>query len=109
MDHQNLFRPWINLLAGLWAFISGFWGIVLQPVNFFVIGAVIAIFGFWTYRWEWQGYVNGIIGLWLVISAFFSPLTAQTNLALCGVVVVLLAIWRMIYIYIHRHRPTATS
>jgi hypothetical protein len=109
MNHQNTFRPLFNLLAGYWAFISGFWGIMIQPINFFVIGIVIAIFGFWTYQREWQGYVNGIIGLWLIISSSVPALADSVNLALSGVVVVVLAIWRMVHIYIHWHWPTATG
>jgi len=107
MDNQNTIRPWINLLAGAWAFISGFWGTAMHPVNFFVIGIVIAVFGFWTYQREWQGYVNGIIGLWLILSAFVPPLMAQVNLAISGIIVMILAIWRMVNI--HGHHPTPTG
>jgi hypothetical protein len=109
MNSQNTLRPLLNFLAGDWAFICGFWGILMQPINFFVIGAAIAIFGFWTYQREWEGYANGIIGLWLIISCFFPALTGQVNLTLSGIVVIVLAIWRMVHIHIHWHWPTATG
>jgi hypothetical protein len=70
---------------------------------------VIAIFGFWTYQREWQGYVNGIIGLWLILSSFVPALTDQVNLTLSGIVVVALAIWRMVHIYSQWHWPTAVK
>ena len=98
----------LNLLAGDLTFICGFFGI-MPPIYFFLIGVVIAIFGFWTYQREWQGYVNGIIGLWLILSSFVPALTDQVNLTLSGIVVVALAIWRMVHIYIHWHWPTATG
>jgi hypothetical protein len=109
MNNQNKFRPLFNILAGGWAFICGFWGILIQPINFFVIGVVIAIFGLWTYQREWQGYANGVIGLWLIISCFVPALTNSVNLALSGIVVVILAIWRMVHIYIHLHRQSAAG
>jgi hypothetical protein len=103
------FRPWINILAGIWAFITGFWIYVLQPVNLFVIGVVIAVFGFWTYEKEWQGIVNGLIGLWLVLSAFIPNLVTPVNLWISGVIVAGLAIWRLISISFHHpelpHHP----
>lgn len=98
-------RPWINLLAGAWAFISGFWYFALQPANYFFIGVVIAIFGFWTYRREWQGIVNGLIGLWLIFSAFVPGLMVSGNIWICGIIVMALATWRMISVQ-GRHPAT---
>ncbi|MFO7963024.1 MAG: hypothetical protein R6U50_03800 [Desulfobacterales bacterium] len=98
-------RPWINVLAGAWAFFSAFWYYMLQPINFFILGVIIAIFGFWTYRKEWQGIVNGIIGLWLILSAFVPSLIAQWNLLISGLVVIALAVWRMFRT--RRPRPVA--
>jgi len=100
------FRPYINILAGLWAFITGFWAGVLLPVNLVILGVVIAVFGFWTYEQEWQGIVNGLIGLWLVLSAFIPVLITPVNLWISGVLVAALAVWRLISIsYHHPHLP----
>ncbi len=98
-------RPWINLLAGAWAFISSFLIYASQPLNFLLIGVVITIFGFWTYHREWQGYVNGIIGLWLILSAFFPSLSVSSNLMISGIVVMAIAIWRIYSL--RTHRPIA--
>lgn len=95
------FRPWINILAGLWAVITGSWLYVLQPVNLVIVGMVIAAFGFWTYEQEWQGMVNGVIGLWLILSAFFPALIVPVNLWVSGLVVIGFAVWRLTSISSH--------
>ena len=89
-----MIRPWINVLAGIWAIFSGFWPAAVNSANFFITGLVIAIIGFWTYNREWQGFVNGIIGIWLIFSAFFYSLVTPGNSIFCGIVVVTLATWR---------------
>jgi hypothetical protein len=100
------FRPWINILAGVWAFITGYWVYMLQPLNIVILGAVITVFGFWTYEKEWQGVVNGLIGLWLILSAFFPVLMVPVNLWVSGIVVVVLAVWRLISVSSHHpHLP----
>ena len=100
------YRPWVNILAGLWAVISGYWAYMLNPVNFVVLGVVIAVFGFWTYEQEWQGIINGIIGLWLVLSAFIPAAITLVNLWISGIVVIGLAVWRLVSVSSHHpHLP----
>ncbi|MEJ2649516.1 MAG: hypothetical protein P8016_14040 [Sedimentisphaerales bacterium] len=101
------FRPWFNILAGIWAFITGYWVLVQVPINLFILGVVIAIFGFWTYEYEWQGIINGLIGLWLIVSAFIPTLIVPINLWITGIVVAILAIWRLISVSTvhHPHLP----
>ncbi len=89
-----MWQAWINIIVGAWAFISSFVQNANVAVNFFIVGIIIAIFGFWTPRKKWQGYVNGLLGLWLILSGFFLPLQVATNLWLTGLVVVILAAWR---------------
>jgi len=101
------YRPWINILAGLWAIISGEWAFLLHPVNFFVLGVGIAVFGFWTYEQEWQGFINGAIGLWLVIAAFVPAAIAPASLWISGIAVICLASWRLVSVVSHQqpHLP----
>ncbi len=100
------FRPYVNILTGLWAFITGFSVSMLHPLNIVVLGVVIAVFGFWTYEKEWQGIVNGLIGLWLVLSVFSPALMVPVNLWISGSIVVVLAIWRLISVSSHHpHLP----
>jgi len=91
-----MLRPSINILAGAWAVLSSLW--TAHPFNFFIVGLIIAFFGFWTYRKEWQGLANGMIGVWLILSAFVPELTTQNNLFISGLMVVVLATWRLLII-----------
>ncbi len=89
-----MWQAWINIIVGAWVFLSSFVHNANVAVNFFIVGIIIAIFGFWTPRKKWQGYINGFIGLWLILSGFFLALQASTNLWITGLIVVILASWR---------------
>ncbi len=100
-----MWQAWINVIAGVWAFISGLSVQLTTATNFFIIGAVMAVFGFWTPRQKWQGYVNGILGVWLIISSFVPSLRVQSNLLIAGAVVAILAVWRAIETGQRRQAP----
>jgi hypothetical protein len=100
-----MWQAWVNVAAGIWAFISGFSYVLTNPTNFLITGAVIAIFGFWTPRRRWQGIVNGVIGLWLIISAFIPALVVSQNLLISGLVVAVLAGWRIAETRMRPHPP----
>ena len=89
-----MWQAWVNLIAGVWAIISGASPELTVPVNFWITGAVMAVFGFWTPRRKWQGIVDGFLGLWLIISGFVPSLTTQSNLFIVGIAVAVLAAWR---------------
>jgi hypothetical protein len=91
-----MWQAWINAIAGIWVFLSGFLNAAITPWNFFIMGLIIAVFGFWTYRGQWQGYVNGILGLWLILSSFVSALINPVNLWITGIIVTAMAVWRII-------------
>ena len=100
------FRPWINIVAGLWAFITGYLVHALVPANLVILGIVIAVCGFWTYEREWQGFVNGVIGIWLILSAFAPALMVPVNLWISGIAVIGLAVWRLVSVSSHHpHLP----
>jgi hypothetical protein len=90
----NMWQSWINIAAGIWAIISGLVTTLVAPLNFFITGLVIAVFGFWTPDRKWQGIVNGILGLWFILSAFVPSLVTPANMLIVGVVVLVLASWR---------------
>jgi hypothetical protein len=85
---------WVNVIAGIWIFLSGFWN--LSPWNFFIFGIVVATIGFWNQRGQWQGIVNGILGLWLVLSSFILTLRTPGNLWVAGLIITVLAVWRLV-------------
>jgi hypothetical protein len=100
-----MWQAWINVIAGVWAFISGLSIQLTTATNMFIIGAVMAIFGLWTPRQKWQGVVNGLLGVWLVISSFIPALRVQPNLLIIGAAVAILATWRAIETGQHRGEP----
>ena len=83
------------MLAGTWIFISGFVSSTVVPVNYIIMGVIVAIFGFWNPRKEWQGILNGILGLWLIISGFVPQLVTPANLWVIGIAVGVLASSRL--------------
>jgi hypothetical protein len=85
---------WINVIAGIWILLSGFWN--LNPWNFLIMGIVVATIGFWNQRGQWQGIVNGLLGLWLVLSSFILTLRTPANLWVTGLIIAVLAIWRLV-------------
>ena len=89
-----MWQAWINIIAGGLIFISAFWQAANEPVNYLILGLIIAITGFMNSAKQWQGVVNGIIGLWLILSGFFPALQSPANLVITGLIVMSLAIWR---------------
>ena len=74
-----MYRPWVNLLAGAWALLSGLFFYAVQPINFF------------------------IIGLWLIFSAFIPMLLTPANLIISGRIIMAVAGWRIATL--RRHHP----
>ncbi len=101
-----MWQAWVNVIAGIWALLSSFTYALTTPTNFFITGAVIAVFGFWAPRGKWQGVVNGILGVWLIISSFVPELVAQANLLVVGLAVAILAAWRAAGGPARQHHPT---
>lgn len=105
-----MWQAWINILASIWAIISGF-AFIINPTNFFITGAVIAVFGFWSPNHKWQGTVDGILGLWLILSSFIPALWSPINIGAVGFVVLVLAAWRAFETRVgqraevHAHQP----
>ncbi len=87
-----MWQGWINVVLGIWMIVSGLVPSLQTPVNLIIVGLLIAIMGFWTYK-TWQGIVNGILGLWLFVSGAIIHLLAPVNFIIVGLVVALLALW----------------
>ncbi len=88
-----MWQAWVNFILGLWLIVSGIVPSLNTNINFIIVGILIAILGFWTFK-QWQGIVNGILGLWILISAFITGLMINWNLIIVGIVVAILAIWQ---------------
>ena len=88
-----MWQAWVNFILGLWLLISGFIPGLNVNINYIIVGILIAILGFWTYK-QWQGIVNGILGLWILVSGFIAALMVNWNLIIVGIVVAILGIWQ---------------
>ncbi len=87
-----MWQAWVNVVLGIWMLISGFVPSLQTSINLIIVGLIIAIMGFTTYK-TWQGIVNGILGLWLFVSGAIINLMAPANLIIVGLVVALIALW----------------
>ncbi len=87
-----MFQSWINGILGLWMILTGFISGVQTSVNFIVVGAVIAILGFWGAR-KWQNDVSAVLGLWFVLSGIITSLISPVNSIIVGIIVAALSFW----------------
>jgi len=104
MKTKQRWQDWINLIAGVWLFISP-WLFGFSHMGFswdaFVMGAVVIIFSVWALsdKRQWEEWVNLIIGIWVFFSPWilgFSGMSAALwNMLIVGAVVVILSIWAL--------------
>jgi len=88
-----MWQAWINFILGLWIILSGIIVSLGVSANYIVVGIVVALLGFWTYK-QWHGVVIGILGLWLILSGIVTSLIAPVNLIISGIVIAILGIWQ---------------
>lgn len=90
----------INLLAGLWLVISGYF----MAMGFFsttvIIGVLVAFFGLIELSnaesTKWVSWVNGILGAWLLVSPMvISGLATRVtwNNVILGLIILGVAVW----------------
>ena len=91
----GMWPRWLNLLAGVWLFISAFvWPhTAAAQANTWIVGALIAIASIWAMFAPSVRIVNTILAIWLFFSTLFiyhtSVGTVWNNLILAVVVFVL--------------------
>lgn len=92
-----MWQAWLDLAVGIWLIICGFVPALQTPASMIVAGIVAFVFGFWgaARANSWQGTVNGIIGIWLFLSAVAFGLVVPWNFFISGIVVGILAIWNI--------------
>lgn len=85
----------MNLAVGVWLIICGFILGMQTPSSLTVAGVVAFIFGFWGAAGvnSWQGSINGIIGIWLFLSGIEFALAVQWNFFISGIFIIVLALW----------------
>ena len=87
-----MWTGWVNLILGIWALISGFVVSLQGPVNYIIVGIVLAILSFVTAAKKWQGIISGILGLWLIVSGFVAGLQGGANLIIVGILIIIFGI-----------------
>ncbi|MCD6506699.1 SPW repeat protein [Candidatus Poribacteria bacterium] len=91
---------WINVVLGLWMFISGFIsGIVHNRtgalINDLAVGVLVAVFGILTAVRRWPQWINVAIGIWLIVAALAIPSasTAAWNNLVFGILILIFGSW----------------
>ncbi len=87
-----MWTGWVNLILGIWTLISGFVVGLQGPVNYIIVGVILAILNFATAAKKWQGIISGILGLWLIISGIATGLQSGANLIIVGILIIIFGI-----------------
>jgi hypothetical protein len=98
-------QDWLNLLLGIWLFISawviGFAGTdVGGSWNAWILGVAIVVFSAIAVSMPqaWEEVINILLGIWMVISSWVIGVTGravETNAVIVGLLVILFAAWAM--------------
>jgi hypothetical protein len=102
---QKRWQDWLNLLIGIWLFISpwvmGFAGSGTgADWNAWIIGVAIVVFSAIAVSLPqaWEEVINILLGIWMVISSWVIGVTSravETNFVIVGLLVILFAAWAM--------------
>ena len=98
-------QDWLNLLIGIWLFISpwviGFAGADSGASwNAWILGVAIVVFSAIAVSipQAWEEVINILLGIWMVISSWaigIASRAAETNAVIVGLLVILFAAWAM--------------
>ena len=98
-------QDWLNLLIGIWLFISpwvlGFVGSNAgADWNAWILGAAIVVFSAIAVSLPqaWEEVINILLGIWMVISSWVLGITsraAESNAVIVGLLLILFAAWAM--------------
>lgn len=104
MEPKQRWQDWVNLILGVWLFITPFvFGMI--PVagaaawNGYIFGGIVAVLSVWALAQPraWEEWVNLVIGIWLILSPFILTFTNQTaamwNHLIVGIIVGVDALW----------------
>lgn len=112
-------QDWVNLLLGIWLFISP-WvvGYVANDPgasrNAWILGVAIVIFSGIAVSTPqiWEEVINILLGIWMIISTWvvgFTTRAAETNAVIVGILLIIFAIWAMIIDRDWRRQGTTTA
>lgn len=98
-------QDWLNLLTGIWLFISpwviGFFATsAAASWNAWILGAVIVVSSAAAVSMPqaWEEVINILLGVWMVVSSWVIGVASravETNFVIVGLLVILFAAWAM--------------
>ena len=115
---EKRWQDWLNLLIGIWLFISpwvmGFAGSNAgADWNAWILGAAIVVFSAIAVSLPqaWEEVINILLGIWMVISSWVLGVTsraAESNAVIVGLLLILLAAWAMAMNRVSQREITTT-
>lgn len=112
METKQRWQDWVNLILGIWLFVSPFFGIgVVSSIaawNGYLFGVVIAGLSIWALikPQAWEEWINLGVGVWLLVSLVFPGYivanSVMWNQIVVGLIVGADAIWAALS---KRHTP----
>jgi len=113
---EKRWQDWLNLLIGIWLFISP-WVIGFAGADFgaswnaWILGVAIVVFSAIAVSLPqvWEEVVNILLGIWMVVSSWVigvASRAAETNAVIVGLLVIMFAAWAMAMKREWRDRPT---
>ena len=102
---EKRWQDWLNLLIGIWLFISP-WVIGFANAsqsaswNAWILGVAIVVFSAIAVSLPqaWEEVINILLGIWMVISSWVIGVASravETNAVIVGLLVILFAAWAM--------------
>jgi len=111
-------QDWINLILGVWLFLSpwllAYTGTsMVASWNAWILGVALVVFSAIAVSIPqiWEEVVNILIGIWMIISpwvlGFTGTRNAEANAVIVGIIAIVFAAWAMAFA--RQHTPHVTS
>lgn len=103
MKRTQRWQDWVNLILGIWLFISPWitgYSQTFFSWNAFLFGVLLMIFSVWSLASPriWEEWFTLIIGAWVFISPWvlgFATMNVSWSFYIVGAVVFILSLWAM--------------
>jgi hypothetical protein len=115
---ERRWQDWLNLLIGVWLFISpwaiGFAGSDMTASwNAWILGVATVVFSALAVSMPnaWEEVINILIGIWMVISSWVlgvASRAAESNAVIVGLLLILFAAWAMAMNRVSQREVTTT-
>ena len=110
-------QDWINLILGVWLFLSpwllAYTGASMAASwNAWILGVALVVFSAIAVSMPqmWEEVINLLIGIWMIISpwvlSFSGTRSAETNAVIVGIIAIVLSVWAMA---LARHEPAQVT